>query len=60
MESFHDRLSTRKVWADTFTWIRNTLGDNAPQISESGHDQLIGALDGSANQPPARRYAARR
>ena len=43
---FHDRLSTRKVWADTFTWIRNTLGDNAPTISESGHDQLIGALDG--------------
>ena len=43
---FHDRLSTRKVWADTFSWIRHTLGDNAPQISESGHDQLIGALDG--------------
>jgi len=44
--AFHDRLSTRKVWADTFTWIRRTLGDNAPQISESGHDQLIGSLDG--------------
>jgi hypothetical protein len=44
--AFHDRLSTRKVWGDTFTWIRNTLGDDAPQISESGHDQLIGSLDG--------------
>ena len=44
---FHDRLSTRKVWGDTFTWIRSTLGDNVPQISESGHDQLIGALDGA-------------
>ena len=44
--AFHDRLSTRQVWADTFNWIRQTLGGNAPQISESGHDQLIGALDG--------------
>jgi hypothetical protein len=44
---FHDRLSTRQVWADTFSWIRRSLGDNAPQISESGHDQLIGALDGA-------------
>ncbi len=56
---FHDRLSTRKVWADTFTWIRQTLGDNAPTISESGHDQLIGALDGAqtnhlrVDTPPA-------
>ncbi|SPE36690.1 exported hypothetical protein [Candidatus Sulfopaludibacter sp. SbA3] len=45
--AFHDRLSTRKVWADAFNWIRRTLGDDAPQISESGHDQLIGALDGA-------------
>jgi hypothetical protein len=57
--AFHDRLSTRKVWADTFTYIRNTFGDNAPQISESGHDQLIGALDGGqcnhlrVDTPPA-------
>ena len=56
---FHDRLSTRKVWGDTFGWIRRTLGDDAPQISESGHDQLIGALDGAqtnhlrVDTPPA-------
>jgi hypothetical protein len=56
---FHDRLSTRKVWADTFSYIRRTLGDDAPQISESGHDQLIGALDGAqtnhlrVDTPPA-------
>jgi hypothetical protein len=43
---FHDRLSTRKVWKDAFSWIRQTLGDNAPTISEAGHDQLIGGLDG--------------
>jgi hypothetical protein len=45
--NFHDRLSTRKVWADTFSYIRMMFGDNAPQISESGHDQLIGSLDGA-------------
>jgi hypothetical protein len=56
---FHDKLSTRKVWADTFNWIRETLGDDAPTISESGHDQLIGALDGGqtnhlrVDTPPA-------
>ena len=42
-----DRLYTRKVWGDMFAWIRDYLGDNAPQISESGHDQLIGRLDGA-------------
>jgi hypothetical protein len=44
---FVDRRATRDSWASCFNWIRNTLGDNAPQISESGHDQLIGALDGA-------------
>ncbi len=34
------------------------LGDNAPQISESGHDQLIGALDGGQTNHLARRHAA--
>jgi hypothetical protein len=43
---FYDKLSTLKIWRDTFAWIRETLGGNAPQISESGHDQLIGWLDG--------------
>ena len=44
---FADSTSTRDVWRRTFAWIRDQLGDNAPQISEGGHDQLIGWLDGS-------------
>lgn len=43
---FYTRLYTRDVWGKAFAWIRDFLGDNAPQISESGHDQLIGWLDG--------------
>lgn len=42
-----DRVFTRNTWGETFAWIRTQLGDNAPQISEGGHDQLIGYLDGS-------------
>lgn len=44
---FVDRLVTRQTWGELFAWIRDTLGGNAPQISESGHDQLIGWLDGA-------------
>lgn len=44
---FVDRVSTRNTWGELFAWIRETLGDDAPQISESGHDQLIGWLDGA-------------
>lgn len=44
---FFSKVFTRGVWADQFDWIRELLGDNAPQISESGHDQLIGSLDGA-------------
>ncbi|MHC5056122.1 MAG: hypothetical protein ACYTKD_15560 [Planctomycetota bacterium] len=44
---FFDELFTRQVWGDAFAWIRKELGDDAPQISESGHDQLIGYLDGA-------------
>lgn len=43
---FFTRIYTRDVWRNAFAWIRDFLGDNAPQISESGHDQLIGWLDG--------------
>lgn len=43
---FFTRLYTRDVWGKAFAWIRDFLGDDAPQISESGHDQLIGWLDG--------------
>ncbi len=53
-----DRVSTRTSWGEHFAWIRDLLGDNAPQISESGHDQLIGWLDGAQTNhlrvgPPA-------
>jgi len=57
--AFFDRTVTRKEWRNSFAWIRDFLGGDAPQISEAGHDQLIGWLDGAqANhlriaQPPA-------
>lgn len=44
---FFDRIYTRNTWGELFAWIRDLLGQNAPQISESGHDQLIGWLDGA-------------
>jgi len=44
---FFDRVFTRTTWGGHFAWIRGLLGNDAPQISESGHDQLIGWLDGS-------------
>ena len=44
---FFDRRYTRDSWREHFAWIRELLGDGAPQISESGHDQLIGWLDGA-------------
>ncbi len=44
---FFDRVSTRTTWGQQFAWIRRFLGGDAPQISESGHDQLVGWLDGA-------------
>lgn len=44
---YFDNVSTRDTWGKHFAWIRGVLGDQAPQISESGHDQLIGWLDGA-------------
>lgn len=44
---FFDKIFTRKIWGEQFAWIRTLLGNQAPQISESGHDQLIGWLDGA-------------
>src|SRR5581483_4821335 len=41
---FVPRCETRRAWGESFAWIRNFLGENAPQISEAGHDQLIGWL----------------
>ncbi|MGQ9770210.1 MAG: hypothetical protein ACUVQG_06625 [Thermogutta sp.] len=46
---FFDKIFTRKVWGEHFAWIRKRLGGDAPQISESGHDQLIGWLDGATS-----------
>ena len=43
---FISRTATRDIWGKTFDSIRDTL-NGAPQISESGHDQLIGHLDGA-------------
>ena len=44
---FFDRVYTRTRWGEYFAWIRDLLGEDAPQISESGHDQLIGWVDGA-------------
>ena len=44
---FFDALSTREAWGETFAFIRDTLGGDAPTIGEAGNDQLIGWLDGA-------------
>ena len=44
---FHPSTETRKCWGETFAWIRDHLGGNAPTTSEAGHDQLTGYLDGA-------------
>lgn len=46
---FVDRGVTRRVWGESFAWIRDFL-KGAVQISEAGHDQLIGWLDGAQAQ----------
>ncbi len=45
--AFHSCVETRDTWGRAFARIRTDLGNEAPQISESGHDQLIGWLDGA-------------
>jgi hypothetical protein len=47
---FVERSATQKVWGEAFAWIRETLGGDAPQFSEAGHDKLIGWLDGADAQ----------
>jgi len=44
---FVDRIETRNTWGRQLAWTRQFLGDNAPAISECGHDALIGYLDGA-------------
>ncbi|TWU36103.1 DUF5696 domain-containing protein [Novipirellula artificiosorum] len=56
--NYFDAVFTRDRWREHFESIRKTLGNDAPQISESGHDQLIGWLDGAQTNhlrvgPPA-------
>jgi hypothetical protein len=45
--NFHSMLETRKCWGESFAWIRDYLGDDAPMTSEAGHDQLVGYIAGS-------------
>jgi hypothetical protein len=47
---FVSRDVTQRVWGEVFAWIRDYLGDDAPQLSEAGHDKLIGWLDGADAQ----------
>jgi len=44
--AFHTRAETVKGWCNAFDTCRKLLGHRAPQISESGHDALIGSIDG--------------
>jgi len=43
---YQSNAYTRDAWGRAFAQIRDTFG-GAPTISEGGHDQLIGWLDGS-------------
>ena len=47
---FVDQRETQRVWGGVFAWIRDYLGNDAPQLSEAGHDKLIGWLDGADAQ----------
>ncbi len=42
---FHPKTVCAERWGAAFDRIRSVLGNNAPQISEAGHDALIGHLD---------------
>ncbi len=42
----HRRRETTARWAEAFGLLRDSL-QGAPQVSESGHDALVGALDGA-------------
>ena len=43
---FHPKSVTAERWGGAFDRIREILGNQAPMISETGHDGLIGHLDG--------------
>ena len=42
---FYPKTVCAERWGAAFDRIRAVLGDNAPMISEAGHDALIGHLD---------------
>ena len=42
---FYPKTVCAERWGAAFDRIRTVLGDNAPMISEAGHDALIGHLD---------------
>jgi hypothetical protein len=44
--AFHTRAETVRGWRAAFDASRRLLGHRAPMISESGHDALIGSIDG--------------
>ena len=44
--AFHTRAETVKGWRAAFDTSRRLLGHDAAMISESGHDALIGSIDG--------------
>jgi len=44
--NFYTKMKCAKHWGECFDYIREVLGDNAPTISEAGHDALIGHVDG--------------
>jgi hypothetical protein len=44
---FHSKLETRRCWGEAFALMRETLGNNAPTVSEAGSDHLIGYIDGA-------------
>ena len=43
---FHTRAETVKSWRSAFDTSRKLLGHKAAMLSESGHDALIGSIDG--------------
>jgi hypothetical protein len=47
---YFDRLYDREAQRQEVAFIRDYLGNDAPVISEAGHDQLIGWLDGGQVQ----------
>ncbi len=44
--AFHTRAETVKGWREAFDASRRLLGHRAPMLSETGHDALIGSVDG--------------